>query len=283
VRLDVSVTNERGAVRGLTREDFVVEDRGIPPAIQVDEATDAPLDLALVAATLESVHFINADQTARVVAGLTAFLAQVRDVDRLAVLLADAPPRSLRPLAFGPGRFAVTAFTGGEYGAPYDAIAAALGQFTDSDRRRALVAFTNAADFRSTISFQVLTAAASRLGPALVLVGTPVRIQDEVSGRVVAGGGGLGSGRQIGDTVTAELSGHVFPAHLQRLARRTGGMAVNLGTGEPKQIVETMFTWLRSYYVITYEPPAGNGWHPVTVRVKTRNVKVTARDGYFVQ
>ena len=43
-----------------------------------------------------------------------------------------------------------------------------------------------------------------------------------------------------------------------------------------------MFTWLRWRYVISYEPPAGKGWHPVTVKVNRRGARVSTREGYFV-
>ena len=173
--------------------------------------------------------------------------------------------------------FATDAFAGGSYAAPFDAIAAALGEFGDSTRRRALVAFTNAADFRSVIGFEGLVALTRRLGPAFVLVGTPGQ------------GGAAGNGRGVlarrqrdhsrrGDRVPRRL-----PATPSPLADRTGGVVVNLGGGDPAELIEEMFAWLRTHYLISYEPPAGKGWHPVSVQVKRRGVTVTARPGYVVQ
>jgi hypothetical protein len=276
VRLDVAVTDESGAIRGLTLKDFVVEDHGVSPSIRVEESADAPLDLVLVAPPLASVDFVAADQTARVAAGVEEFLQQVQGRDRLAAVVAGAPPRRLRQLELGRPSFNGGAFTGGSYAAPFDAIVVALGEFVESDRRRALIAFTNAADFRSTVSFEGLVGIAGRLGPAFVLVGTPVRVQDEVRTRVTR------NGRQFGDVVAGELSGYVFPATLQRLAQRTGGITVNLGRGHPAQVMAEMFSWLRWRYVISYEPPAGKGWHPVTVKVNRRGARVSTREGYFV-
>jgi hypothetical protein len=74
----------------------------------------------------------------------------------------------------------------------------------------------------------------------------------------------------------------VFPASLQPLARRTGGITVNLGAGDPARMIEEMFTWLRTTYLISYSPPAGKGSHAVSVKVNRRGAKVTAREGYFV-
>ena len=82
----------------------------------------------------------------------------------------SSPARRERPSLY------VTSFAGGDYAAPFDAITAALRDFTESDRRRALIAFTNAADFRSVVSFGALAEMARRLGPQFVLVGTTVKV-----------------------------------------------------------------------------------------------------------
>jgi hypothetical protein len=47
--------------------------------------------------------------------------------------------------------------------------------------------------------------------------------------------------------------------------------------------MKRMFTWLRTHYVISYEPPAGKGWHPVSVKVNRKGATVTVREGYFVE
>lgn len=80
----------------------------------------------------------------------------------------------------------------------------------------------------------------------------------------------------------AGISGEVFPATLKILADRTGGITVNLADGEPGQIIADMFIWLRTRYTITYEPPAGKGWHKVKITVNRKGATVRAREGYFV-
>ncbi len=82
--------------------------------------------------------------------------------------------------------------------------------------------------------------------------------------------------------VTARLRGSVFPAQLTQLARRTGGIAVNLGKDSPAQAMADTVAWLRHAYVISYKPPAGEGWHTVTVKVDRRGATVRTREGYFV-
>ncbi|MBK9238711.1 MAG: hypothetical protein IPL75_00315 [Acidobacteria bacterium] len=277
VRLEVSVTDERGAVQGLQARDFVVEDSGKRQVVRSEESTDVPLDLVMVAQPLSSLAYTSQEQTPLMGAGLTAFLTQVEERDRLAAIVAGAPPSRIQPLTFGKPSFDSRAFKGGDFAAPFDAIAAALGEFVPSDRRRALVAFTSAADFRSTLSFEALERITRRLGPAFVLVGTPVRVEEH--NRFFVDGP---TGRQIADTQDAVVSGAVFPRNLERLADRTGGITVNLGDGNPDELMERMFTWLRTQYVISYQPPAGQGWHPVSVKVNRKGATVTVREGYFV-
>ena len=185
--------------------------------------------------------------------------------------------RDACPLEFGRPSFDVRAFESGEYAAPFDAIAAALREFVPSERRRALVAFTNAADFRSIVSFESIAEMTRRLGPTFVLVGTPVQMYEQVMVQSQMSGG-----RSLGDAVVGTASGSVFPSVLQLLARRTGGITVDLASGDPHLLIETMFAWLRTQYLISYTPPGGKGWHPVNVRVNRRGVTVTVRDGYFV-
>jgi hypothetical protein len=277
VRLEVSVTDERGAVQGLQARDFVVEDSGKRQVVRSDESTDVPLDLVIVAQPLPSLAYTSIEQTPLMAAGLSAFLRQVEDRDRLAAIVAGAPPSRVQPMAFGRPSFDSRAFAGGNFAAPFDAIAAALGEFVPSDRRRALVAFTSAADFRSTISFEALEGIKRRLGPAFVLVGTPVRVEEH--NRFFAVGP---TGRTIGDTHDAVVSGFVFPRNLERLASKTGGIAVNLANDDPDALMQGLFAWLRTQYVISYEPPAGKGWHPVSVKVNRKGATVTVREGYFV-
>ena len=271
VRLEVSVTDSRGAVQNLRPEDFSVLDNNVRQEVRVEESTDVPLDLVLVAQPLASVAQIAQDQVSRVSSGMTAFLNQVQDRDRLGALVASGPPVRLRPLEHGRPSFDVGAFAGNIEAAPFDAMAAGLKEFRESDRRRALVAFTNAADFRSTTSFDALTEMLGRLGPALVLIGTSISAKADLRVHGFSG-----------EHTAASASGYVFPARLQLLARRAGGITVNLSEGDPRKKVDEMFAWLRTLYVISYSPPPGKGWHPISVKVNRRDVTVTVRDGYYI-
>ncbi|GMV20650.1 MAG: hypothetical protein AMXMBFR57_05990 [Acidimicrobiia bacterium] len=278
VRLHVVVTNNAGAIAGLAADDFIVYDAGVKQDFTLEALTEAPLDLIAVVPPLASVALVSAEQVPRLASALRAFAQEVTSGDRLAVISAGAPPAVLRSLEVGAPAFDLASITGGPYAAPFDAISIALRTRTDDARRAAVVAFTNAADFRSTISFDRLVHLAGRLGPPLVLVGTPVRVSESYG----AGAVDRRDGREVADTVLAEIRGFVFPSRLRSLAQRTGGIAVNLGEGDPATLMKATFAWMRTSYLLSYRAPAGKGWHPVKVTVNRRGATVTVRDGYFV-
>jgi hypothetical protein len=276
VRLDVSVTDDRGNVRGLNASDFTVTDGGRLQIVHVDESADAPLDLELVAQPTASLAYTSREQAARMGLGLSAFLGQVESRDRFGAILAGAPPTRVQALAFGRPIFDSRTFADGTHAAPFDAMAAALSEFPESDRRKALIVFCNGADFRSTISFDALADAAGHLGPAFVLIASPVIVDHDVH---------VGARTREGIPLaqaTAKVSGWQFPAVLEKLAKKTGGFTLNLGDGDPNTLIADLLARLRTQYVITYEPPGAKGWHPVSVRVNRRGVRVITREGYFV-
>jgi VWFA-related protein len=278
VRIDVGVTDDKGPVAHLRAEDFVLTDNGARQQIRVDETQDAPLDLVAVTQPIESLQRTSDQQGPRIAAGFSAMLLDIDDRDRLAVLVASAPPARLRPLSFGKPQIDLQAIDTGAYAATFDAITAALGEFLPSDRRRVLMAFTNGADFRSTVTLDALVDQTRRLGPAFVLVGSPTMIKQTVNV-----GARTDTGIAIGETATALVSGFVFPSALELLARRTGGITVDLGKGDPAALMKNAFAWMRTRYVLSYEPPAGKGWHTLAVRVNRKGAIGTARDGYFVE
>lgn len=280
VRLEVNVTDEHGPVRALRAEDFIVIDNGVRQTVVVEETADVPLDLVLVVPPLPAVVLIAEDQAARVSAGISAMFRHIEARDRASVFLAGAPPSQLRGFEFGPPEIEPALLGSGADAAPYDAIAAGLRDLATPTpgRRRALVAFTNAADARSTVSFDTLIQAVPRAELPLVLFSTLVRVSQTASAVALKPGG-----QRIGDRVTAHITGYVFPARVQQLAKRTGGVAVNLGDGSPDALVADTMRWLRTRYVLSYTPPLGKGWHQVGVTVKRRGVLVNARDGYWVE
>lgn len=279
VRLEVNVTDDRGPVRALRAEDFIVIDNGVRQTVVVEETVDVPLDLVVVVPPLPAVTLIAEDEVAHVSAGISAVFHDIEARDRASVFLAGAPPSRLREFEFGPPDLKPEAFSSGADSAPYDAIAVGLRDLAarTPGRRRALVVFTNAVDSRSTVSFEHLMAAVPRAELTLILFGTHVRVLQVVGIQARRSGGG-----PIGPAVSSRIDGHIFPERLHQLAKRTGGLAVNLGAGDPTKLVADILRWLRTRYLLSYTPPPAKGWHQVGVTVNRRGVSVNTRDGYRV-
>lgn len=279
VRLEVSVTDDDGPVRGLLAKDFVVVDNGVVQAPSVEETTDVPLDLAVVVPPLPAVALIAKDKVTAVAAGISTMFRSIEDRDRASVLLAGGPPSRLREFVLGPPAIDLSALAGGVEWAPFDAMAVGLRDIADRNpnRRRVLVAFTNAVDSRSTVSYEQLLEAVRRADLTLALFGTHVRVHQEVSIQASKSGGG-----KIGPVVRADIYTDVFPDSLRQLAKRTGGLAVDLGDGDPERSVTDVLRWLRTRYVLSFSTPAGKGWHQIGVTVRRRGVKVNVREGYWV-
>lgn len=192
------------------------------------------------------------------------------------MIVAGTPPRRICRLRFGRPVFGVEILAEGDAATPFDAVLAGIREFDNTDRRRVLIAFTSGWDARSTTSFSVLAETARRLGPSLVLMTSPVKYREDVNTRTESTGGAVLA------RSTVEISVHIFPSTLRLLAHRTGGLVVDLGKGEPAGVVKDLLQWLRTRYVVTYDRPAGKGWHAIKTTTPGRKTKVTARDGYSV-
>jgi hypothetical protein len=71
-------------------------------------------------------------------------------------------------------------------------------------------------------------------------------------------------------------------ATLADLARWTGGdMRMASESSQTASAVVDLFSELRHQYVITFEPGARAGWHPLEIRTRKKNLTVHARSGYM--
>jgi VWFA-related protein len=73
-------------------------------------------------------------------------------------------------------------------------------------------------------------------------------------------------------------------ALLKTFAEETGGrLFVVERQTDLKQAFLDVVKEFRQRYVLTYTPTGvpATGWHPIEVRIKNRNVQVTARRGYY--
>ena len=71
-------------------------------------------------------------------------------------------------------------------------------------------------------------------------------------------------------------------ASLALLARWTGGdIRIASVPAHTVAAIQDLFAGLRYQYLITFEPGARTGWHPLEIRTRNRNLIVHARSGYM--
>jgi hypothetical protein len=86
-----------------------------------------------------------------------------------------------------------------------------------------------------------------------------------------------------GELEVIETDGRkVQHATLADLARWTGGdIRVASVPAHTSMAIQDLFEELRYQYVITIEPGARPGWHPIEVRARKKDLVVHARGGYI--
>jgi hypothetical protein len=148
----------------------------------------------------------------------------------------------------------------------YDAIAeTARAAAERANRHRAVLVITDGTDTGSKRTAPEVSGIASAIDVPVYLL-TVVNPADHP-------GGGL---EVLADGPVSEY------ASLAELARWTGGdLRVSSVPAHSVEGLRDLFTELRHQYVITFEPGARPGWHPLEIRTRKKSHVVRARSGYM--
>lgn len=255
VQVNASVTNRNGQfIRGLTREQFHLEEDGAPQQIMHFAAEEAPLEIVVAMDISSSMGA--AIEDLKVAVG--EFLARLRPADRVTVVafneemfvLADrASDHATRIAAID----RLSSFGGTTL---YDAIVRSLELLSNGTGRRSLVLFSDGEDQSSQSSFAIVDRALKGSDATLFTVA-------------------LGRGRE-----QASLR-----ETLEALAEPTGGRVIvaerpsELGVAFSELLDE-----LTHQYLLGYEstnPKRDGGWRKLEVEIPGTNHRVRARQGYF--
>jgi VWFA-related protein len=265
VTISAWVERGRRPLSGLTADDFMVLDNGVPQAVTQLAYETVPLDLTVIVDASQSTARGH-DAIQRDANRIAAFL---RPSERLRLLAIDTYVQELVPMGAAQSvTVRPLAMTGG-FSAVHDAIAAALLGPADPERRRLVVALTDLSDNASATSPAQLVSIARASDSVLMVVQVPSR-----SGGRTAKLPYLIGGSAIGwMTDTARMTGG-------ELIRASGTL---FGNGHV-DAVERLIEMFRQSYVLRYTPTGvqPEGWHGIEVSVKgERDVSVRARPGYF--
>jgi VWFA-related protein len=247
-------------------DDFTVLDTGEPVEIETFYTGDGPISLAILLDISGSMAVGgNMDRAREAVfvttrhlrdqsdeAALFTFDSQLREVVGFTRDLAHVHDLSLEGRPWGKTSL-------------YDAIAqTATGVGARANQHRALLVITDGQDTGSELTPAQVSGIASTIDVPVYLltVATPV---DHTGGRLAAHGPARAA----------------TTATLLELAQWTGGdMRLASTPAHLVGAVNDVLSELRHRYVISFEPGARPGWHPLEIRTRKDDLVVRARGGY---
>jgi VWFA-related protein len=151
----------------------------------------------------------------------------------------------------------------------YDAIAKTAERVAERrNRHRAVLVITDGVDTASRMTPPQVSYVASTIDVPvyLLVVSNPVDNPNHKLAVMEAEG----------------IHDHPHTATLADLARWTGGeMAVSSDLEDATVSLAELMANLRHQYVISFEPGARPGWHPIEIRTRNKNLTVHARSGYL--
>ena len=271
--VSVSVTVRDGrnrVVRGLKQSDFEVIDSGFGREITDFYAGDAAISLGILLDISGSMAVGgNMDRARQAVDLVLAALEPPRD--EVALYTFDSKMVQVVPFTTQLERVKRVSLEGKPFGTTtlYDSIGEAARSAAErSNRHRALLVITDGVDTGSRLTAPQVSGIAASIDVPVYLL-TVVNPVDHPGEEFAV----LRGADKVAETAT-----------LADLARWTGGdMRIASVPAHTVQAITDLMQELRHQYLITFEPGARPGWHPLEIRTpRKRNLVVRARSGYVV-
>jgi VWFA-related protein len=269
VTVSAAVRNSRGRViKDLTKADFELYDSGARADIKDVYFGDSPISLAILLDISGSMAVGGNMDRAREAIGMVS--ANLRDKqDEAALFTFDSKLQEVVGFTSDLDRVRVRSLEGKPWGITslFDAIeetARLVGE--RANKHRALLVVTDGVDTGSKLTPAQVSGVASSIDVPVYLLAV-VNPADHPDGDFHA---------RPTDAKTSQQG------ELADLARWTGGDLRYASV--PSHLVEAVrdiLTELRFQYLITFEPGARLGWHPIEIRTRKRDLTVHARGGYM--
>jgi hypothetical protein len=267
-------------VLGLTSSDFTLQDNGVAQDFTCAAGESLPVDVALVIDTSGSVKGKALEQFNADVQRIAESL-QPNDRLRLITFAGDATDVSgLQP---GGVPFPLGRITAGGATSLYNALAASLMAFPQSDRPQVVFGFSDGLDNMSFLDASGLASLAGYSHAVLYL--TLVSRSESVNALAPTP-----MMPAILNTLSRQATGRFVPYTggpnrrlLTEAANRTGGVVYQRSAGTSlSALFEQALDEFRSSYVLTFTPRGGKaqGWHTLTVRTKDSGHRLRWRKGY---
>ena len=269
VTVTAAVRDKRGRiVRDLKSSDFEVLDGGTARELRDFYSGEAPISLAVLLDISGSMAVGGNMERARHAVSLATHMLNGAE-DEAALYTFDSKLEEVVSFTKDVERIRRVSLEGKPWGMTslYDAVAAAAQSVAErANRHRALLVITDGIDTGSRLSAPEVSGIASSIDVPVYLL-TVVTPLDHPGGEYAV----LASDGAASETAT-----------LADLARWTGGnMKIASVPAHSLEAIRDVFAELRYQYVITFEPGARPGWHPLEVRTRNKNLTVHARSGYM--
>lgn len=270
VTVTATVRDGRGRViKDLKKADFEVLDAGTPRPIRDFHSGDAAVSLAVMLDISGSMAVGGNMERAREAVNIALSHLQSRR-DEASLFTFDSELQEVRPFTTDLGRITSVSLKGQPWGMTslYDAIGATARRVAERrNRHRALLVITDGVDTGSRMTPPQVSYVASSIDVPvyLLVVSNPV---DNPGHKLAV----LAAAGQTEDNT----------ATLADLARWTGGeMAISSEPADSARALRELMGNLRHQYLLSFEPGARPGWHPLEIRTRKKNLTVHARSGYL--
>lgn len=269
VSVAAAVRDSRGrVVRNLKQADFEVYDGGVRREIRDFYAGDSPVSLAVLLDISGSMA-VGGNMTRARDAVSVAMMNLRPASDEAALFTFDSELQEVVRFTTDLDRVRRVSLEGTPWGQTslYDAIAETARTVAErTNRHRAVLVITDGVDTGSRLSAPEVSGIASSIDVPVYLL-TVVTPLDHPGTEFAV----VQSAGRVAETAT-----------LADLSRWTGGdMRIASVPAHTVAAVQDLFAELRHQYLITFEPGASPGWHPLEIRTRKKNLVVHARSGYW--
>jgi VWFA-related protein len=269
VTISAGVRNSRGKViRDLKKADFEVLDSGTRVDIKDFYSGDSPISLAILLDISGSMAVGGNIDRAREAIGMTA--ANLRDAqDEAALFTFDSKLQEVVGFTTDLQTVRARSLEGKPWGITslFDAIEETSRLVSERvNKHRALLVITDGVDTNSKLTAAQVSGIASSIDVPVYLLAV-VSPADHPEGEF---------------QVRPSDARFSQQGELADLSRWTGGdLRYASVPSHTVEAVRDILTELRFQYLITFEPSARPGWHPLEIRTKKRDLTVHARGGYM--
>jgi VWFA-related protein len=262
-------------VKNLSREDFTLEEDGVPQKIRYfSRESDLPLTVGLLVDTSRSQEGVLGQESRASSAFLNKVLREGQDQAFVVkfdthVEILQGLTSSRRELASALDRLTIP----GEFATLiYSAVRQSSEDIMKKQPgRKALILLTDGVAYKDATSLETAIEFAQRADTILYSVrySDPVKVYRPVRAAI------LGAAKERGKS------------GLERMAKETGGVSFGVNKNQPiEAIYSEIEDALRSQYSIGYTPPRpgpDGKYHKIKLVTKDRRLVVDTRDGYFAK